>query len=148
MAFMMQKYSNDKIDCLRLDRRRSPFWYTDTFQSRQISCTGKMAASIHRAAPLYNGGAHVFYGRSHTGNTRSREIQNGCFQVVPKQSSHRNTCASWAILQNDVLSICVNKLIDWNTNVTYIKRTANRNRCAMHRQRNSTSTDQGQLVPN
>ena len=53
-----------------------------------------------------------------------------------KQSSHRNTCASWAILQNDVLSICVNKFIDWNTNKTYVKRTANRNRRAMHRQRN------------
>ena len=60
-----------------------------------------------------------------------------------EQSSHQNTFASWAILQTDFLSICVNKLIDWNTNVTYIKRTANRNRCAMHRQRNSTSTDQG-----
>ena len=45
------------------------------FQSREISCSGKMAASISRAAPLYNGGAHVFNGGSHTGNTRSREIQ-------------------------------------------------------------------------
>ena len=77
MAFMMQKYSNDKIDCLRLDRRR-PF--IGRRHCTMAAPTFSMAAAIPEIRDL------VRYKQFLKVNIAASSSD--------EQSSHQNTFAS------------------------------------------------------